>query len=217
MRTGGVRGVRRSRRGCKSTSGFGSRSTRWLQEQERGQRGTARVHGGTSGRRAADGAGTATLGWRGRQRAGAQRRPQGCTLTAESSVRSRRTISPTSPAAWPLSPSPPAGCLRSPASSRSTMRWTTSRGVKCSPGIVGAPPPRDRPRVRRRCRAADGSMPPGPQPPDPLSPRTRASSSDVVAHSMIQSPTRARRSGSVTPARRAASPSAAPASNFRAA
>ena len=89
--------------------------------------------------------------------------------------------------------------------------------VKSEQMSSGAPPTRDRSRVRRRCRAVDGSVPTGLQPPDPLSPRTRANSSDVVAHSMIQSPTRARRSGSVTPARAAASPSAAPASNFRAA
>ena len=46
--------------------------------------------------------------------------------------------------------------------------------------------------------------------PTPLSPRTRACSSDAVAHSMIQPPTRARRSGPVTLAGAAASPSAAP-------
>ena len=55
------------------------------------------------------------------------------------------------------------------------------------------------------------------QPPDGPSPRTWARSSDAVAHSMIQSPTRPSRSGSVTPARAAASISPAAASNFRAA
>ncbi len=52
---------------------------------------------------------------------------------------------------------------------------------------------------------------------DPSSRRTRASRSDAVAHSMIQSPARPSRSGSLTPVSAAASPSAAAASNFRAA
>ena len=49
MRTRGVRGVRRPRRGCESTSGLRQPVDAVLQEQERGQRGTARVHGARAG------------------------------------------------------------------------------------------------------------------------------------------------------------------------